>query len=75
MTIVVITCLTVIFNVSGKVCSNKFFYVTAAATNYFDSLGLKDILGTLTHIAGQHDRYAHLTKYRSYSAFAAAAFR
>ena len=75
MTIVVITCLTIIFDVSGKICSYKFFYVTATSTNYFYSLGLKDILGSLAHITRQHNYNTHLTKYRSYSAFAAAAFR
>ena len=34
--------------------SNKFFHITAAATYHFDSLGLKDILGSLTHIACKH---------------------
>ena len=75
MTVVVITCLTVIFNVSCKVCSDKFFHITAAATDHFYSLGLKDILGTLAHIAGKHDYHAHLSENRSDSAFAATAFR
>ena len=73
MTVVVITCLTVIFNVSCKVCSDKFFHITAATTDNLYPLGFKDILGSLAHVAGKHNDDTHLAENRSYSALAPAA--
>ena len=61
MTIVVITCFTIIPDISGKISCDQFFHITAAATDNLYPLGFKHILGSLTHISGQHDRYAHLT--------------
>ena len=75
MTVMVITRLTIIHNVSCKVSSNQFLYITAATTYNLDSLGFKHILCPLAHIAGQHDRYAHLSKYGSDAALASTAFR
>ena len=45
MTIMMVTRLTIILYISCKVCSNKLFHITAAATNHLDSLCFKDILG------------------------------
>ena len=75
MTIMVITCLTIILDISCKVCCDEFFHVTAATTDNLYSLGFKDILGSLAHIAGKHDNHAHLSEHGSYSALAAASFR
>ena len=73
MTVMVITRLTIILDISCKVCSDEFFHVTAATTDDLYPLGFKDILGSLTHIAGKHDNHAHLTEHGSYSALASAA--
>ena len=75
MTVMVVTCLTIILDISCKVCRDEFFHVTAAATNHFDSLGLKDILCSLAHITGKHDNHTHLSEHGSYSALATASFR
>ena len=75
MTIMVITCLTIIFYISCKVCSDQLFYITAAATYHLNPLCLKDIFCSLAHIASQHDHYSHLSEHRSYPALASAALR
>ena len=75
MTVMVITGLTIILDVPCKVCCDKFFHVTAATTDHLYPLGLKDVLGSLTHIAGKHNNHAHLTEHGSYSALASAALR
>ena len=75
MTVVVVAHLTVIFYISCKVCSNEFLHVTAAATDHLNPLSLKDIPGTLAHIASKHNRNAHLSQNRSDSALASAALR
>ena len=75
MTVVVIACFTIILDISSKISCNQFFNITAAATDDLYPLSFKDILCTLTHIAGQHDRYAHLSQNRSDTAFASTAFR
>ena len=75
MTIVMITCLTVILYLTCKICINKFLYITATSADYLNSLRFKHILGPLTHIAGQHDLYSHLSEHWSDSAFASATFR
>ena len=71
----VIARLTIILNVSGEVSSNEFFHVTAASTDHLDSLGFKNILGTLAHITRKHNDNTHLTEHRSYSALASTSFR
>ena len=73
MTVMVIARLTIILDISCKVCSNKFFHITAATTDHLYSLSFKDILGSLTHIASQHDNHTHLSEHRSYPALASAA--
>jgi hypothetical protein len=75
MTVVVVTCLTIILDISCKESCYQFFNITAAATNHLYSLSFEDILCALAHIASQHDRYAHLSKYRSDAALASASFR
>ena len=75
MTVVVIACLTIILDIACKVCSNKFINITAAATDNLYPLGFKHILSTLAHITGQHDRYAHLSKYGSNAALTSTALR
>ena len=73
MTIMVITCLTIILDISCKVCCDEFFHVTAATTDNLYSLGFKDILGSLAHVAGKHNDDTHLAENWSYSALAPAA--
>ena len=75
MTVMVIARLTIILNVSCKVCSNEFFNITAASTDHLDSLSFKNILSSLSHITRKHDNNTHLTKHRSYSTLASAALR
>ena len=75
MTVVVIACFTIILDISSKISCNQFFNITAAATDDLYPLSFKDILCTLTHIAGQHDRYAHLSKYGSNAALTSTALR
>ena len=75
MAVMVITRLAIIHNVSFKVSSDQFLYITTAATNNLYSLSLKHILSTLAHITGQHDRYAHLSKYGSNAALTSTALR
>ena len=75
MTVVVIACLTIILDISGKVGCNQFFNITTAPTNHLNPLSLQYILGTLPHIAGQHYSHPHLSQNRSDTALASASFR
>ena len=75
MTVMVITRLTVILDISCQVCGDEFLNITAAATDDLYSLCFKDILRSLAHIAGKHDHHSHLSEHWSYSTLAATAFR
>ena len=75
MTIVVIAGLAIILYISREVSSNQFLYITATTTDNLDALSLQNILGALTHIAGEHDHYAHLSQNRGDTALASASFR
>ena len=67
--------LSVVLDLSGKICLHQFLYITGAASYYFYTLSLEDVTGPLPHVSGQHDAYANLSEDRSDSALASAAFR
>ena len=75
MTVVVITHLTIILDISCKVGRNQFFNITAAATDHFNPLSLQNVLGALTHITGKHDCHSHLAQNRSDPTLASTSFR
>ena len=75
VTVVMVTDLAIVLDVSCQVRSDEFFDVAAAAADYLDPLCFKNIFGTLAHIAGEHDCNAHLSQDRRYSALASASLR
>ena len=75
MTIVVIACLTIILDISGKISCDHFLHNTATATDHLNSLSLKDILRSLSHISCQHDIHSHLTQNGGDAALASASLR
>ena len=74
MTVVVITCLTIILYVACKISCNQFLHITATASNNLDPLCFKNVLCTLSHIAGKHYSHSHLFQNRCDSALASASF-
>ena len=75
MAVMVITCLSIILYASCEIRRHKFFYITAASTDYLDPLSLENILSSLSHIAGKHHGDTHLSQHRSYPTLAATSFR
>jgi hypothetical protein len=61
MTIVMAASLTVVTYFSFKIGFNKFMDITAAASDDLDSLRLKHIHCTLTHVSRKHYSYTHLS--------------
>ena len=64
MTIMVITDLTVILDITGKIFPYQLFNITAASADYLYSLGFKHILCPLPHISGKHHGDSHLSQHR-----------
>ena len=75
MTFVMIACFTIILYFTCKICLDKFLDITAATADDLDTLCLKNILSTLTDIAGKHDHHTHLSQDWSDSALASATLR
>ena len=75
MAVMVIANLTIVTHITCKIGCYKSFHIPAAATYDLDSLGFKDILCPLSHIAGKHDGNTHMLEDWSYAALTAASFR
>lgn len=75
MAIMVVAGLAIILYISGEVGGNQFCDISAATSYHLNPLSLKHVLGSLTHIAGQHHHNSHLPEHRSDAALAAASFR
>ena len=75
MTVVMVARLAIVPYISCKVRCNEFCHITATATDHLNSLSLKDILRSLSHISGKHHGNPHLPEDRSDTALAATAFR
>ena len=75
MAVMVVARLAVVLDISSEVCCHKLFDISAAAADDLDALCLKNILGSLAHVSGQHDSHSHLAEHRSDSALASASFR
>ena len=52
---------TIVGNVTIKICCNEFLDISAAASDDLDSLRLKHIHCTLTHVSRKHYSYTHLS--------------
>ena len=75
MAVMVIANLTIVTHITCKIGCYKSFHIPAAATYDLDSLGFKDILCPLSHIAGKHDLHTPLFQDGGYTALASASFR
>lgn len=75
MTVVMVTRLTIVGYISGKIFPYQFIDIARTASDNLNTLSLKHILCTLAHIASKHHGHTHLLENRRNAALAAAALR
>ena len=70
-----VTRLTIVGYVSGKIFLYQFIHIATTSPDNLNTLSLKHILRTLTHITGKHHGHTHLLENRRNAALAATSLR